>query len=91
MKILLISVGTRGDVEPFIAIAQLLKQHNHDIICCFPEQFRELTIAANQNLVVLNSKFLELLDSDDGKITMGGKASISKKIKLTISYARSHQ
>jgi sterol 3beta-glucosyltransferase len=41
MKAILFSIGTRGDIEPFLAIAQLLKQKGWIVICVFPEQFRE--------------------------------------------------
>lgn len=43
MKIILISIGTRGDVEPFLAIAEILKEKGHRVIGAFPEQFRALT------------------------------------------------
>lgn len=81
MKILLISVGTRGDIEPFLAIANLLKEKDHEIVCCFPEQFRTITLEVNHHFVGLSAEFLELLDSDDGKIAMGGKAMVIRKIK----------
>lgn len=42
MKIVLISIGTRGDMEPFLAIGEILKEKEHRVICAFPEQFRDL-------------------------------------------------
>lgn len=81
MKILLISIGTRGDIEPFLAIAEMLQKKGHETLCCFPEQFRAHTIDSKQNFIGLSAKFLELLDSKEGKIAMGGKASIFEKIK----------
>ncbi|MCW5518109.1 glycosyltransferase [Muriicola sp. Z0-33] len=85
MKILLISVGTNGDIEPFLAIAELLKEKGHDIVCCFPEQFRTITKEANHHFVGLGAEFLELLESVNGKIVMGGRASIIRKIKAYYS------
>ena len=41
MKAILFSIGTRGDIEPFLAIAQLLNGKKWDVLCVFPEQFRE--------------------------------------------------
>jgi len=32
----------RGDVEPFLAIAEMLREKGHEVICAFPEQYREL-------------------------------------------------
>jgi len=40
MKIILISIGTRGDMEPFLAIGDILIEKGHKVICAFPEQFR---------------------------------------------------
>ena len=42
MKIILISIGIRGDMEPFLAIGEILKEKGHQVICAFPEQFRNL-------------------------------------------------
>ncbi len=81
MKILLISVGTRGDIEPFLAIAEILNEHGHDVLCCFPEQFRSITEDSNFRFAGLSAKYLKMLESDDGKIAMGGKANFLRKIK----------
>ncbi len=81
MNILLISVGTRGDIEPFLVIAEILQRNGHKTTCCFPEQFRELVTKSGNEFVGLSSKFIDLLDSSAGKIAMGGKASIFEKIK----------
>ncbi|MFC2090994.1 glycosyltransferase, partial [Bacteroidota bacterium] len=43
MKILLTSIGTRGDIEPFLAIGKMLKEKGHQVICAFSEKFREET------------------------------------------------
>ena len=80
MKILLLSIGSRGDVEPFIAIGQILQKKGHEIICSFPEQFRDLVAIEGWDFFSLGSEFLALLDSDDGKIVVGGCKSHWKKI-----------
>jgi sterol 3beta-glucosyltransferase len=47
MKIILTSIGTRGDIEPFLAIGIFLKEKGHQVICAFSERFRELTESCN--------------------------------------------
>lgn len=42
MKVLITSIGTRGDMEPFLAIAELLKNKGHEVTCLFPDQFKPL-------------------------------------------------
>ena len=81
MKILLIAVGTRGDIEPFLAIAELLDKKGHHIICCFPEQLRKITADSGFPFVGLTPKYLEMLESKEGLIAMGGKANLFQKIR----------
>jgi len=86
MKIILTSVGTRGDMEPFLAIGELLKGRGHQVICAFPEQFRELANESNLDFASLGSKFINLLESEEGKAAMGGSTGF-KKIAGTIKLA----
>jgi sterol 3beta-glucosyltransferase len=80
MKFILTSVGTRGDMEPFLAIGQLLKEKGHQVICAFPEQFRSLANDAQLEFASLGSKFIELLDSDAGRAAMGGATGFKKVV-----------
>lgn len=78
MKIVLISVGTRGDMEPFVAIAELLRAKGHEVICGFPEQFRDLVTESDWEFASLGEKFIALLGSNDGKAAMGGASGLKK-------------
>ncbi len=72
MKIILTSIGTRGDIEPFLAIGKILKENGHQVICAFTEQFRELTGNCDIEFASLGKKNDDLLDSDAGRTAMGG-------------------
>lgn len=87
MKIVLMSVGTRGDMEPFLAIGEILKRKGHEVICAFPEQFRYLVENGNMEFFSLGSKFIELLDSDEGKAALGGSSSGLRKLIAFIKLA----
>lgn len=88
MKIILISIGTRGDMEPFLAIGEILKGKGHQVIYAFPEQFRNLIEDSNQEFASLGTKFIEMLESDVGKAAMGGGGSGFKKFLANIKLAR---
>jgi UDP:flavonoid glycosyltransferase YjiC (YdhE family) len=75
MKIILVSIGTRGDMEPFLSLGEILKEKGHQVICAFPEQFRDLAEDSNLEFASLGSKFIEMLDSDVGKTALGGSGS----------------
>lgn len=82
MKIILNSIGTRGDIEPFLAIGELLSANGHHVICAFPEQFRDLAKKSDLEFSSLGSKFINLLESEDGKAAMGGSTGLKKIIGI---------
>ena len=90
MKIILLSIGTRGDMEPILAIGEILREKGHQVICAFPEQFRDLAEDTNMDFASLGTKFIEMLDSDVGKAAMGGGGSGLRKLLANIKLA-SHQ
>ena len=77
MKIVLTSIGTRGDIEPFLAIGKMLKEKGHQIICAFPECFRELTEHCDIKFASLGRKNDDLLESELGRILSGSSCLIS--------------
>lgn len=81
MKILLVSIGTRGDIEPFIAQAERLQEAGHEVFCLFPEQFREMVETLGFNFLGLDRRFLEMLDSSVGKSVMGGGGGFLAKVQ----------
>jgi len=80
MKILLTSIGTRGDVEPFLAMGEKLISCGHDVHFAFPEQFSAL-VPDHCSFYPLTAQFLELIESEAGRVVMGGKASLLLKMR----------
>lgn len=72
MKILVTSIGTRGDVEPLIATAEILNENGHDVICAFSEQFRREVEKANIPFVSLGPEFMDVMNSKYAKTVFGG-------------------
>jgi len=87
MKVILMSIGTRGDMEPFLAIGEILRDQGCNVICAFPEQFRKLAEEAKVEFASLGSEFIELLESDDGKAALGGSGSGIRKMVAYIRLA----
>lgn len=75
-------------MEPFLAIGQMLKEKGHHIICLFPEQFRDLVENSELNFASLGPRFMEMLESDTGKMVLGGGGSRWKKINGYIKLAK---
>ncbi|WP_236978864.1 glycosyltransferase [Membranihabitans maritimus] len=73
MKILLFSIGTRGDMEPFLTIGEILKNKGHQVICVFANQFEDLVRHSGLEFIPLGPETLDLLESKDARIAFGGK------------------
>ena len=71
MKILMMSLGTRGDMEPFLAIGELLAGMGHDIICAMPVQFEKEVKDTGFQFYPFDKRFMELLESEEAKNVLG--------------------
>lgn len=88
MRYLLIAIGTRGDIEPFLALGQLLQANEQEVQCIFPAQFEALTISAGLDFSPLDHRFLELLETEAGRGIMGQKGGKLKRLGLLFNIAR---
>ena len=80
MKILLLAIGTRGDIEPFLAAGALLLQERHETVYAFPEQLCSL-VPTGQRVHALDHRFLDLIDSPQGRVIMGGAMGFVEKMR----------
>lgn len=88
MKFLLLSIGTRGDMEPFLAVGDLLLRAGHEAVCVMPAQFRELAEGAGFLFEPLDRRFLEMIDGSAGRAIMGQKGSRLQQIFQLVKLAR---
>ncbi len=89
MKTLFASLGTRGDIEPFLAQAEIFAEAGHEVICLFPEQFRDTVTQLGYKFIGFDVRFLEMLESQSGKTIMGGGGSGWNQLKNYFKLAKS--
>lgn len=75
------ALGTRGDVEPLLAVGGILKDRGHDVICGLSEQFRELVKDAGMQFYPFTKTYLQIIESETGISIMGQKGSFLQKIR----------
>jgi sterol 3beta-glucosyltransferase len=80
MHFLLIAIGTRGDIEPFIAMGELLESRGHQVVYSFPEQLCAL-LPHNAIRFPLSKSFIEMVDSPEGRTVMTGEGGLLKRLK----------
>lgn len=70
MKILLLAVGTRGDVQPFVALGRSLQARGHAVTLAAPPGFEEMARAAGIDYRTLPVDFQVLMQEPEMKAAM---------------------
>lgn len=81
MKFMLIAIGTRGDVEPFLAVGELLQNHGHEVIGLFPEQYGSLAKESDIAFLPFDAGFIEMIEGEVGKQALGGATNFFQRIQ----------
>jgi sterol 3beta-glucosyltransferase len=85
VNIKILTIGTRGDVQPFIALGVQLVQAGHRVTICTSEAFKQLILEQGLHFFPVRADFLELTQSAEGKKLMSGNPlTIVKQWKLLI-------
>lgn len=81
MKYMLVAIGTRGDIEPFLAVGELLLKEGHEVVGVFPDQFGPLANESGIRFLPLDKAFIEMIEGEIGKQALGGKLNFLQKLK----------
>lgn len=82
MKISISTLGTRGDVQPYVALARALRQAGHSTLLVAPTQFAEFARHHGVPFAPLPGEFLALIDTPEGKRAISGGRGFSAGFKL---------
>lgn len=63
MRILLSTYGTRGDVQPFVALAKTLRARGHEVAVCTPSGFRGMVEQHGVAYAHMDNAVLELTEA----------------------------
>ena len=68
MKIHLLTIGTRGDVQPFIALARGLKDDGLDVTLCSLPEFESLSKEHGIDYAVIRGDYLKITKSENKRV-----------------------
>ncbi|MEM9814357.1 MAG: glycosyltransferase, partial [Pseudomonadota bacterium] len=71
-KLLILTYGTRGDVEPFVALALRLRDRGHRVTLATAEHFGSWIASFGLDFAPLTDALLEIIHSTDGKTMLEG-------------------
>ncbi len=72
MKILLLTLGSRRDVQPFVALGQALKQHGWAAQVCTSDCFRPFTEQYGLSYAYMNSGLIALAEDPEARRALEG-------------------
>jgi len=87
-RILIATVGSRGDVQPYVALAKGLRAAGHQPTIATCARFRDFVTDAGVAFEPLSDDILKLLDSDAGRTAMEESAGLLGMIRTSIALAK---
>ena len=82
------TLGSRGDMEPYLALGEELKDAGHEVAFCMPEQFRSLASEVSIHFFPMTHEYLDLIDSPDVKKIIGQIDSGFSRIRTLFKLLR---
>jgi UDP:flavonoid glycosyltransferase YjiC (YdhE family) len=87
MRIAIETLGTRGDVQPYLALSRGLMARGHEVQLAGPVQFQDFAAGHGVPFVGLPGEFLALMDTPEGKAAIAGGEGFAAGFKL-LKYVR---
>ncbi|MEL6606035.1 MAG: glycosyltransferase [Cyanobacteria bacterium J06614_10] len=83
MHILILTLGSRGDVQPYVALGKGLQSVGHTVTLCTSSRFESFITAHGLNYGYMNDKMMQLMDSMQGRAVMEDTTNLWEVIKAT--------
>lgn len=72
MKIAILTMGTRGDVQPYAILGQALQQRGHHVILSTTRNFEDLVKSYQIDFAPIEGDIQQILNTEEGKKMMKG-------------------
>ncbi|MFG0250550.1 MAG: glycosyltransferase [Phycisphaeraceae bacterium JB051] len=84
MHIFITTLGSRGDVQPYIALGQRAMDAGHRVTLCTCEKFKPMIVEQGLEYGYMNNQFMELMQTDMAHDLMENNNNIFETIKSFI-------
>lgn len=81
MHLLILTVGTRGDVQPYVALGQGMKAAGHAVTICAPAHFESFITEHGLAYAFLNNDIIDLMHSEEGQRAMENTGTLWETIQ----------
>lgn len=84
MKIFINTFGSRGDVQPYVALGKGLKAAGHTVTICTSSNFESFITDQGLNYGYMTDELLKLIDTDAGREAIEDTVGVFGAIKTTL-------
>ncbi|MEM9908412.1 MAG: glycosyltransferase [Cyanobacteria bacterium P01_D01_bin.44] len=84
MKVLMVTLGSRGDVQPYVALGKGLKAAGHQVTICTSALYQAFVTDYGLDYGYMNNEFIQLMDSDAGREAMENTDSLWGTVRTTV-------
>ncbi|ELP31160.1 glycosyltransferase [Rhodopirellula baltica] len=84
MRILVLTVGTRGDVQPYVALAVGLTKAGHEVQICTCQIFEEFIRSQGIDYAPLNNDIRDFMESEDGRVAMETTTNLFQAVRVGV-------
>ncbi|MBN2328217.1 MAG: glycosyltransferase family 1 protein [Candidatus Omnitrophica bacterium] len=81
MKIFIVTLGSRGDVQPYTALGRGLQAAGHTVTLCTSSSFESFVVDHGLRYGYMNDGIIKLMNSDIGREAMENMSNLWKGIK----------
>src|SRR5690606_16042775 len=82
VRIAIHTLGTRGDVQPYLALALGLKAEGHEVLIAAPTQFEAFIGTRGIGFAHLPGEYLDLMETEEARAAMSGGGGFTAGLKL---------
>ncbi len=88
MRILILTYGSRGDVQPFVALGRALVARGHEVTLGTARRFEMFVREAGLGFAPMSDAMLNLLDTEAGRDMMESTQGVLQSLKWTVMLTR---
>lgn len=88
MRVLILSLGTRGDIQPFVALGLALQRVGHEVAFCTSSSFAPWIKRHGLGYAHMNNDVIELVNSEAGRRSLGRSGGILGLPKRLVEASR---
>jgi sterol 3beta-glucosyltransferase len=82
MRLAIQTLGTRGDVQPYLALACGLRDAGYEVVLATAARFESFVTSHGIPFAPLPDDFLDLMDTPEGRAALSGRRSLTWTLRL---------